>query len=239
MFLGLDPLYWILAIPGLLLSLWAQWRVNSTYNKYSQVRNARGVTGVEAADILIRANGLQGTVNVQGTPGKLSDHYDPRSRTLFLSPDVARGASVAALGVTAHELGHALQHAQNFAPLNIRMAIVPMVNIGSTLGYIVFFLGFCLATQAGIGGGSSIVMWIGIALLSGTALFSLVTLPVEFDASNRARAMLAQSGLLSPQEQGGASSVLGAAAWTYVAAAASSVLNLLYFVLLANRASRR
>ncbi len=231
-----DPLYFVIALPGLLLTLWAQWRVNSTYNKFTQVRNARGMTGVEAADILIRQAGLQGAVDVQGTPGKLSDHYDPGKRTLFLSPEVARGASVAAVGITAHELGHAMQHAQNFGPLNFRMAIVPIVNLGSSLGYIVFFLGFCLATQAQ---GSSLLMWLGILLLSGTALFSLVTLPVEFDASNRAMKMLEQSGLLVPQELQGARSVLSAAAWTYVAAAASTLLNLLYYVMLANRASRR
>jgi Zn-dependent membrane protease YugP len=230
-----DPLYFILAIPGLVLTLWAQWRVNSTYNKFSRVRNARGVTGVQAADILIRQAGLQGRVNVQGTSGKLSDHYDPRNRTLFLSPDVARGASVAAVGITAHELGHAMQHAQNYGPLNFRMAIVPVVNIGSWLGYIVFFLGFCLATQAAF---NPTIMWLGILLLSGTALFALVTLPVEFDASNRAMKMLEQSGLLVPQELQGARSVLNAAAWTYVAAAASTLLNLLYYVMLANRASQ-
>ena len=231
-----DPLYVILAIPGLLLTLWAQWRVNSTYNQYAQVRNARGITGVQAAEVLIRQVGLQGQVNVEGTPGTLSDHYDPRKQTLFLSPEVARSPSVASVGITAHELGHALQHAQNYGPLNFRMAIVPIVNLGSGLGYIVFFLGFCLATQAQ---GSSFIMWLGILLLSGTAIFSLVTLPVEFDASNRAMQMLQASGLLLPQEMQGARSVLTAAAWTYVAAAASTLLNLLYYVSLANRASRR
>jgi Zn-dependent membrane protease YugP len=231
-----DPMYFIIALPGLLLTLWAQWKVNSTYNNYSRVRNARGITGVQAADILIRQVGLQGQVQVQGTPGKLSDHYDPRSRTLYLSPEVARSPSVASVGITAHELGHALQHAQNYAPLSFRMAIVPMVNIGSSLGYVVFFLGFCLATQAQ---GSSLLMWLGILLLSGTALFSLVTLPVEFDASNRALKMLQASGLMQAQELQGARSVLSAAAWTYVAAAASTLLNLLYYISLANRASRR
>lgn len=231
-----DPLYFILAIPGLLLTLWAQWRVNSTYDKYSRVPNARGLTGVQAADLLIRQSGLQGSVDIQGTSGKLSDHYDPRNRTLYLSPEVARGASVAAVGITAHELGHALQHAQNYGPLSFRMAIVPLVNIGSGIGYFVFFVGFCLATQVGL---NPIVMWLGILLLSGTALFSLATLPVEFDASHRALQMLQTSGLLPPQELQGARSVLSAAAWTYVAAAAGTLLNLLYYVLLANRVSRR
>lgn len=231
-----DPLYFIIAIPGLLLTLWAQWRVNSTYDKYAKIGNSRGITGVEAADILIRQAGLQGSVDIQGTPGKLSDHYDPRNRTLYLSPEVARGTSVAAVGITAHELGHALQHAQNFGPLNFRMAIVPLVNLGSGLGYAVFFLGFCLVTQARF---NPAIMWIGIILLSGTALFSLVTLPVEFDASRRAIKLLDASGLMQGQELQGARSVLTAAGWTYVAAAASTLLNLLYYVLLANRASRR
>lgn len=231
-----DPLYFILAIPGLLLTLWAQWRVNSTYDRYSKVGNSRGITGVQAADALIRQAGLQGSIDIQGTSGKLSDHYDPRTRTLFLSPEVARGTSVAAVGIASHELGHALQHAQNFAPLNFRMAIVPLVNIGSGLGYVVFFLGFCLVTQLHV---TPAVMWIGILLLSGTALFSLVTLPVEFDASRRAIKLLDASGLMQGQELQGARSVLTAAGWTYVAAAASTLLNLLYYVILANRASRR
>ncbi len=232
----LDPTYLILAIPGILLTLWAQWRVNSAYSQYSKVQNSHNLTGVQAADILIRQAGLQGAVNIQGTPGKLTDHYDPRDRTLYLSQEVANTASVAAVGITAHELGHAMQHAQHYAPLNFRMAIVPIVGLGSKLGYVVFFLGFCLATQAHT---SSLIMWLGILLLAGTAIFSLVTLPVEFDASNRAIKLLTASGLMQPQELQGARTVLTAAGWTYVAATASSLLNLLYYVMLANRASRR
>lgn len=231
-----DPLYLILALPGIVLTLWAQWKVNSTYSNFARVRNARGVTGVQAAEILIRQVGLQGQVQIQGTPGKLTDHYDPRNRTLFLSAEVAQNPSIAAVGIAAHELGHALQHSQNYGPLNFRMAIVPIVNLGSKLGYIVFFLGLCLVTQANV---NPIVMWLGILLLSGMALFALVTLPVEFDASKRALQMLQASGLMQPQELQGAQQVLGAAAWTYVAAAASTLLNLLYYVALANRASRR
>ncbi|MDL1896349.1 zinc metallopeptidase [Anaerolineae bacterium CFX7] len=231
-----DSLYLILALPGIVLTLWAQWKVNSTYSNFARVRNARGVTGVQAAEILIRQVGLQGQVQIQGTPGKLTDHYDPRNRTLFLSAEVAQNPSVAAVGIAAHELGHALQHSQNYGPLNFRMAIVPIVNLGSKLGYIVFFLGLCLVTQANV---NPIVMWLGILLLSGMALFALVTLPVEFDASKRAMQMLQASGLMQPQELQGAQQVLGAAAWTYVAAAASTLLNLLYYVALANRASRR
>lgn len=231
----IDPLYLLLALPGLALTLWARWKVNSAYNQYSRIRNARGITGVQAAELLIRQVGLQGQVQVQGTPGKLSDHYDPRKRTLFLSQEVATQPSVAAVGITAHELGHALQHAQNYGPLNFRMAIVPVVNIGSQLGFVIFFLGLCLATQTG----NSLVMWLGVLLIAGLALFSLVTLPVEFDASKRALQMLEASGLMAPQELQGARSVLSAAAWTYVAAAASSLLNLLYYVSIASRASRR
>lgn len=231
-----DPLYFVFAIPGILLTLWAQWRVNSTYDKYARVPNSRGLTGVQAADILIRQAGLQGAVEIQGTPGKLSDHYDPRDRTLYLSPEVARGASVAAIGITAHELGHAIQHSQNYSPLSLRMAIVPIVNLGSGIGYAVFFLGFCLATQAHT---TPAIMWLGILLLSGTAIFSLLTLPVEFNASSRALKLLESSGIMQPQELQGARSVLTAAAWTYVAAAASTLLSLLYYVMLANRASRR
>lgn len=231
----IDPLYLILALPGILLTLWAQWRVNSAYGEWSRVQNSRGLTGVQVAELLIRQIGLQG-VNVAGTPGRLSDHYDPRNQTLYLSAEVARGASVASMGITAHELGHAMQHAQNFGPLNFRMAIVPIVNWGSRLGYLVFFLGFCLATQAT---GNSLIMWLGILLISGAALFSLATLPVEFDASRRAMDMLRSSGLLVDRDLQGAQSVLSGAAWTYVAAAASALLNLLYYVMLANRASRR
>lgn len=231
-----DPLYFILAIPGLLLTLWAQWRVNSTYDRYAKVGNSRQMTGVQAADVLLRQAGLSGSVDIQGTPGKLSDHYDPRNRTLYLSPEVARGTSVASVGITAHEIGHAMQHAQGYAPLNFRMAIVPLVNIGSGLGYVVFFLGFCLVTQANF---SPTILWLGILLLSGTALFSLVTLPVEFDASNRAIKLLDASGLMQGEELSGARSVLTAAGWTYVAAAASTLLNLLYYVLLASRVSNR
>lgn len=232
----IDPLYLIIALPGILLTLWAQFRIKGAYNQWSRVRNSRDLNGEQVAEILIRQNGLQGRVGIAGSSGQLSDHYDPRNQTLFLSPEVARNPSVASMGIAAHELGHALQHAQNFGPLSIRSAIVPVVNLGSRLGYIVFFLGFCLAAQAGA---PSFIMWLGILLISGTALFSLVTLPVEFDASNRAMQMLRSSGLLQQQEIQGAQSVLSAAAWTYVAAAASSLLTLLYYITLANRASRR
>lgn len=231
-----DPMYFLLALPGLLLTLFAQWKVRSAYSRYSQVRNAGNLTGEQAANYLLRQVGLAGTVGISGTPGQLTDHYDPRNRTLYLSEGVARTPSVASIGIVAHEIGHAVQHAQNFAPLNFRMAIVPVVSIGTGLGYVVFFIGFFLAAVTQL---APTVMWLGILLMSGTALFSLVTLPVELDASRRALDMLKQSAIVQPQELGGAKNVLSAAALTYIAAVASSVLSLLYYIMLAGRVSSR
>src|SRR5919199_1735214 len=236
-----DPLYFVFALPGLLLALYAQMRVNSAYNKYLQVRNARNMTGEEAAAYLLRQNGLAGTVSIAGTPGNLTDHYDPRNRTLYLSADVARKPSVAALGIVAHEVGHAVQHAENYGPLTLRMAIVPAVNLGTNLGFFVFFIGFIMAAMLP---GASIelaktILWIGILMISGAAVFSVVTLPVEFNASQRALAMLRSSALVQPQELDAAKSVLNAAALTYVAAAAGAILNLLYYILLAGRVTDR
>ncbi len=229
-----NPLYFVFALPGLLLALYAQWKVNSAYGKYSQVRNSRNLTGEEVAAYLLRQNGLAGTVNIAGTPGKLSDHYDPRDRTLYLSADVAKKPSVAAMGIVAHEVGHAVQHAQAYAPLELRMAIVPAVNVGSQLGFVVFFIGLILAGWLGVGGPfASTLLWIGIFLISGMAIFSLLTLPVEFNASSRALVMLRQSTLVGDPELGEVKNVLSAAALTYVAAAAGAVLNLMYYIMIA------
>ncbi len=235
-----DPLYFIIALPGLALALLAQWRVKSAYSKYSQIRNSRNLTGEEVAAYLLRQNGLAGTVKVAGTLGDLSDHYDPRDRTLYLSSDVAKRPSISAVGIVAHEVGHAVQHAENYAPLKFRMAIVPAVNLGTQFGFLIFIAGFFLSvyTRAGLPFASTL-LWVGILLISGTAVFSLVTLPVELNASQRALAMLRASALVQGNELGGAQSVLNAAALTYVAAAASAVLNLLYYILLANRVSGR
>ncbi len=234
-----DPLYILFALPGIILALWAQWRVNSAYSKYSQVRNGRNMTGEEVAAYLLRQQGLSG-VNIAGTPGKLTDHYDPRDRTLYLSAEVARKPSVAAMGIVAHEVGHAVQHAQSYAPLELRMAIVPAVNIGSRLGFIVFFIGFILAAWIRGGGAfATSLLWIGVFMISGIAVFSLLTLPVELNASSRARSMLAASALVQGSELGEVKNVLDAAALTYVAAAAGAVLQLLYYVMLAMGLSRR
>ncbi len=234
MFFWWNPLYFIIALPGLLLAMYAQYRVSSAYNKYAQVRNSRNMTGEEVANYLLRQNGLAGTVNIAGTQGSLSDHYDPRDRTLYLSYDVAKRPSVAAMGIVAHEVGHAVQHAQAYAPLQFRMAIVPMVNLGTQFGFLVFFVGFILAAWIGVAGSfATTLVWLGIFLMSGAVLFSLVTLPVEFNASSRALAMLASTGLVQGEELKETRSVLSAAALTYVAAAAGAALNLLYYILLA------
>ena len=226
----LDPLYLILALPGLLLGLWAQMRVKGTFNKYARVRTARNLSGAEIARHLLDNQGLQ-DVRVEETKGFLSDHYDPRSRVLRLSPDVYRTPSVAAAGVAAHEMGHALQHSAGYAPLQIRSAIVPVVQFGSSLAPILILVGFLLRLTP--------LAWVGVILFAGAVVFSLITLPVEFDASRRAKALLTQSGIVTHEEAGGVSAVLNAAGWTYVAAAIAAIGQLLYYVLLLTGGSRR
>lgn len=218
-----DPLYLILALPGLLLGLWAQARVRGTFNKYSKVRTSRSMTGAEIARFLLDQQGLM-DVRIEETQGFLSDHYDPRTRVLRLSSDVYRTPSVAAAGVAAHEMGHALQHANGYAPLKLRSAIVPAVQFGSSLAPILFLIGFLLNFTS--------LAWLGIILFGLAVLFSLITLPVEFDASKRAKALLANNGILMPQEASGVEKVLNAAALTYVAAAVAAIGQLLYYVLL-------
>lgn len=220
-----NPLYFVFALPGLLLGLWAQSRVKSNFNKYSQVGTTRGLTGAQVARQLLDAQGLY-EVGVEPTNGFLSDHYDPRSRILRLSPDVYNGRSVAAAGIAAHEMGHALQHAQKYLPLQARSAIVPAVQFSSMLAPWIFMAGLFL----GITG----LAWVGVIAFSISALFALVTLPVEFDASKRAKALLTNQGFVYGEEARGVNKVLDAAALTYVAAAVSSVMQLLYFVSILN-----
>lgn len=220
--------YIMFMIPGLLFMLWAQHKVKSTYKKYSQVQNTANVTGAQAARRVLDSQGLQ-DVAVESIQGELTDHYDPRSRVLRLSQGVYGVPSVAAIGIAAHEAGHAIQHAKAYGPMKLRSALVPAANIGSTLGFGVLFLGIILS-QVGLA-------WVGIVLFSLATVFALVTLPVEFDASSRAKAALVQVGLVDSgvrggQEGGGVSAVLSAAGWTYVAGFASSVLTLLYYVML-------
>ncbi len=229
-----DPLYFVFMIPGLLLMLWAQSRVRGSYAKFSKVRNAVNMTGAQVARRVLDANGLN-DVPVEATKGELTDHYDPRNRTLYLSQGVYGTPSIAAMGIAAHEAGHAIQHARAFAPLQFRTAIVPAVNIGSSLGIFVLIAGiFLQLTQ---------LAWIGVALFALSTIFALITLPVEFDASRRAKEALSNLGLtdggLQRGEEGsGVATVLNAAAWTYVAGFAASLLSLLYYVSLISGMNR-
>ena len=221
-----SPLYFIFALPALLLGLWAQMRVRSAFAKYSRVRSASGITGAQAARRILDANGLQ-NVMVERVGGRLSDHYDPRTKVLRLSEDVYSTPSLAAVGVAAHEAGHALQDKVNYGPLALRSALVPTVQIGSWLGPIIFIVGLFMAGMFG-----TTIAWIGVAVFGLTALFSIVTLPVEFDASKRAKQLLVSTGVLVPQEMKGVSGVLDAAALTYVAAALQAIMTLLYYATL-------
>jgi Zn-dependent membrane protease YugP len=229
-----DPRYLIFALPALILAFYAQWRVRSTYERHSRQPNARGLSGGEVARILLRSAGLD-HVRVEQVPGRLSDHYDPKKNILRLSQGVAQSRSVAAMGIVAHEVGHAMQDATGYAPLRVRSGLVPAVSIGSWLGPIVFFVGLLLsrATQ------STAIAWVGVFLFAGTALFALITLPVEFNASNRALKLLRSYQLADGRELTQAKQVLDAAALTYVAALAQSLSTLLYYVFLLTGFSRR
>lgn len=229
-----DPRYFIIALPALLLAFYAQWRVRSTYQKYSRQPNNRGISGYEAARILLRSAGLD-HIRVEETPGQLSDHYDPRKDVLRLSRGVAQNRSVAALGIVAHEVGHAMQDAVNYAPLRVRSGLVPMVTLGSWLGPIVFFVGFLLSGFTG----STAIAWLGLFLFAGTVVFALVTLPVEFNASKRAQQLLHTYQLADGRELQQTKQVLDAAALTYIAALAQSLSTLLYYVMLLTGFSRR
>jgi len=224
-----DPLYLILLAPPLLLSLWASFRTKSTFKKYSQVRAMSGLTGAEAAKRLLDQAGIT-DVQVTATRGYLSDHYNPTNKTLALSEPVYGSNSIAAIGVACHEAGHAIQHATKYGPLGLRSLLVPTANIGSKLGYWVMFAGLMLMGMAGSAVGSTIVL-VGAVLFSAVLLFQVVTLPVEFDASNRAKALAVQYGIVADRERVGMDKVLNAAALTYVAAAVSTLMTLLYFLI--------
>jgi hypothetical protein len=224
-----DPLWLIIMAPAFIFMIYAQVKVNSTYKKYSKVFNQKGLTGAQAASQLLRNNGL-GDIPVETVQGKLTDHYDPSKRVLRLSPEVAGTPSVAAIGIAAHEVGHAVQHKTKYGLMGIRSTLVPAANIGSTLGWVLIFLGVLLMGASRVLGG--FVATAGIVLFAMAVLFILVTLPVEFNASNRARQMIKETGLLVGPEYDGASAVLSAAALTYVAAMLQAVAQLLYFVLI-------
>ncbi len=221
-----DPLYLIVLGVGALLSFGAQLWVKSKYNEWSQIGTRRGWSGREVAEAILRSRGIR-DVKVEETPGLLSDHYDPSSKILRLSPEVYRGRSVASFGIAAHEVGHAIQHQQNYWPMAMRQKMVPVANIGSNLGV--------LLVIAGVVVGFSGLSTVGVLLFGGFVAFTLVTLPVEFDASARARRELAIAGLVTRDEARGVSEILTAAAATYLAAAATAIMQLLYWVMVARR----
>lgn len=223
----IDPTYLIL-IPAILISAWAQFKVSSTFNKYSTVRSINGYTGAQVARILLNDAGLQ-EVEIQQVSGKLSDHYDSRAKVLRLSSDVYGSTSVASIGVAAHEVGHAIQDKESYSALVFRNAIVPVVNFSSSLSWILFFIGILLSY--------STLVTIGIILFSVVVLFQLVTLPVEFNASSRALKLLEARGILYDKEVDGARKVLSAAALTYVAATLMAVLQLVRLIAISNRNS--
>ena len=226
-----DPMYLIFMIPAFLLMAFASWYVRHAYTKWSQIRATSGLTGSQAAQRLISTGNLYG-VQVQGTAGQLTDHYDPRNKTLFLSAGVANSPSVAAVAISAHELGHAMQDAEEYFPMRLRSMLVPAVNIGSNLGWILIMIGLVLRMTN--------IAWLGVLVFSAGALFALATLPVEFNASARAKELLYSTGIIqSEEERRGVNQVLNAAALTYVAGLVTAVMQLLYYVFLIGGLGRR
>lgn len=227
-------LYLVFMIPGILLMLWAQNKVKGSYSKYSKVANNSGMTGAQAARRVLDDNGLH-DVQIEVIKGELSDHYDPRKRVLRLSQNIANVPSIAGVAVAAHEAGHAIQHATGYGPLKTRTSLVPLVNIGSNLGFMVLFAGLLMSLTP--------LAWAGVALFGLSTVFAAVTLPVEFDASKRAKVALVQAGIIDGGVNNGpelkaVDNMLSSAAWTYVAGFASSLLTLLYYVMMVSGSSR-
>jgi len=221
--------YMLFLLPAFVLSLWASWRVKSAFKKYSRVRAMSGMTGAQAARYMLDRAGLT-DVSIVRTRGMLSDHYNPTNKTLALSEATHDSPSVAAIGVACHEAGHAIQHARAYKPLWLRSALVPTANIGSKLGYFVMFGGLILMMMSHGAVGQGIVLF-GAIMFSAVLLFQIVTLPVEFDATRRAKVLAVEYGIVSAQEREGMDRVLDAAAMTYVAAVVSTLMTLLYFLL--------
>ncbi|NCC51590.1 MAG: zinc metallopeptidase [Spartobacteria bacterium] len=217
-----DPLYLMLAVPGLILGMIASGMTKSTFSKYAKVRASSGLTGAEAARRMLQSQGIT-DVQIESVKGFLSDHFDPRSNTLRLSPAVYGSPSLSAIGVACHEAGHALQKATHYAPLGMRTALVPATMFSSKFSYIIFVVGFIFKMSS--------LVYLGVALFSLAVLFSIVTLPVEWNASARAKKLMVSAGIVSPAEQESAGAVLNAAFMTYVAAAVSAILTLIYFLL--------
>ena len=217
-----DPMYFLIVGPGMLLALYASFKVKRTFKRFSEVPISRGQTGADIARALLRRNNIRG-VEVEPHEGWLSDHYDPTSRTVRLSPDVYHGRSISAAGVAAHECGHALQHAQGYAAMSVRQNLVGFAGIGSNFSFIAIIGGYFLQMSG--------LIWLGIVLFSGVVLFQLVTLPVEFNASSRARKHLLADGIINQSEEQQVGKVLNAAALTYVAALITSMLTLAYYLM--------
>lgn len=230
---GFDWTYLVLIVPCFIISIICQIKVKSAYGKYAKIPNSRRMTGAQAAEWVLRQNNVSG-VRIEHVGGSLTDHFDPRTNVIRLSDGVYDSASVAAVGIAAHEAGHAVQHAQNYLPNKIRSVIVPIANIGSKVSWILFILGFLFAFRfdSPIG---SVLLYIGIFLFSFSVIFTLVTLPVEFNASSRALKCIRETNLLTTEEYGGVKSVLSAAAMTYVASALTAMAQLLRLLLLARR----
>jgi Zn-dependent membrane protease YugP len=222
-----DPSY-LLVIPAIVFTMWAQWKVKSAYTKYSQLGVRSGMTGADIARLMMRNENIE-DVELETVAGEMTDHYDPIHKTVRLSEAVYHGTSIAALGIAAHEVGHVIQHARGYAPLALRTYIYPVANLGSGLGNTMIFLGFMLSAFGAAFG--SLVLTVGIWLFAGFVAFTLITLPVEFDASRRAVRALSNGDIMTEEELGGARSVLNAAAMTYVASAAVAVMTLLHFLI--------
>lgn len=226
-----DPLFLLFIIPTIVLGFIVQSTVKAKFSKYSKVKTYRGLTGAQAAREILDANGLYDVRIEEATGGLLSDHYDPRTRVLRLSSEVARYPSVAAVGVAAHEAGHALQHANNYLPLQLRSSLVPAVQFGSQLAPWIILGGILLQSLMGLTQLGFAIAWVGIIAYGAVALFSLVTLPVELNASTRAKKLLYQYNIVDKSELNGVTAVLNAAAWTYVVAALGAILQLLYWII--------
>ena len=232
---GFDWTYLVIVLPCILLSMWASSSVNSTFNRYSKVHSSRNLTGAEAAQRVLSANGVRG-VRIERVSGNLTDHYDPKTNVIRLSDSVYGSTSVAAIGVAAHEAGHAVQYAQNYGPIKIRAAIIPITNIGSKLAMPLILAGILFSF---LGALSNTLVYLGIAAFSLSLVFQLVTLPVEFNASRRAMEAIESAGLLTEEEQRGAKKTLKAAAMTYVAATAVALAQVARLLILFSGRSRR
>jgi Zn-dependent membrane protease YugP len=225
-----DPRYLLFMIPGLIVMGLAQWKLRSAFGKYREIPNSRRLMGAQVAELVMRAAGVH-DVGIEPIPGELTDHFDPRAKMLRLSEPVYSSTSLAAMAVAAHEAGHAVQQHVGYAPLVVRTGLVPIVNIGSSLGWIAILAGLFLQFTG--------LAWIGVLLFASATLFALVTLPVEYNASARARELLEGAGLVTREESGGVRTMLNAAAYTYVAGFAASLLQLLYYVMLVSGMGRR